>query len=284
MTKKVRSRAQRARPSSPTTRPTKRPAPIVNSGLVDANPSSATPLSRSAFGAPRVGWRNDLLEWFRGKVELLGETRLSPVFGWIGDIPGRVFGWQRRPRISRRSRRRASGQFLWTWEEQGVRMLKQFARICMVAAISAAVLIVVAAAAVRIASAFSNVKTPSIGLSSTSTTDGSGAAVTINNIGTSATVLPMPTYTLGMWTSNTTPNAGGPTTIYALVSNQGAPVPHLSVSISVYGRSLTATTNSDGIASFTVNATSARYRPVEVNGSVFIDSQQIDASTFFTPI
>lgn len=163
-------------------------------------------------------------------------------------------------------------------------MLRKFARVGLAVVVSLVVLAVLIVAAQRVANAVSKVKSPTdslFGNGSTTNTASNGAVTIRNGSGGDATMPPAPEYTLGMWASDMTP--GGTTTIYARVSQNSAPVPGVTVSISFNGRSLATNTNGFGIAAFTIPASGAHGQPVTVNGSVHINGQEIDADTFYTP-
>jgi hypothetical protein len=239
---------------------------------------------QDAHHTSKYGWLGDQLEWMRGKVELLWDNRLASMFGRLGNAPRRLTGGRVvPPRMSRRSRQQAGTRFLWSWEEQGVRMLKNIGRVSVVAVITGALLIVLGMAAARVANAVSH-NVGSLTKAPTPTPP-SGSAITIRNAsGGNATFPPAPEYTLGMWPSNQTPGVGSSTTIYARVSHLAAPVQGVPVSISFNGQSMTARTNQDGIAAFHINASGASLQPVVVSGSIRINGKEIDASTFYTPL
>ncbi len=163
-------------------------------------------------------------------------------------------------------------------------MLKNIGRVSIVAAIIGALLIVLGMATARIANAVSH-NVGALTKANPTATPSSGSAITIRNAsGGNATFPPAPDYTLGMWPSDQTPSPGGPTTIYARVSHQSAPVPGIPVTISFNGQSMTAGTNQDGIAAFHISATGAALQPVVVSGAIHINGKEIDATTFYTPL
>ncbi len=259
-----------------------------------AHPSQARPLAEISASrpgedllAPASSPLSHVLEGLRGKVELLWENGLAPVLGWIVSLPVRLLGgWGGRARVAAHTRRRLRQAPMWSWNEEGVRMLKQSTRMVLLAAAGLVVLALLAFGAVRAGKAFAGIRPPSLGgggggAAATPTTV---PAITIRNISGDGTIPPAPQYTIGLWASNNTPGEGGSVTIYAKVENNTLPVPGVKVSLAVDGNTLTATTNRDGIASFNVVARGPIDQPDYVTGSVTIGGGTISNSTFFSPI
>ena len=286
MSKKSRARSRRAHlPQKPA--PARRTMPV--SGVVDAERGASRRAQTAALQPREHSWLSDVIEWLRGKIESIGESRFAAFVGRLVGMPANLVDkWNGQSQRMRRARRHASTR-LWSWDVQGVRMLKQFARISLATAVSLALLVVLVAAATRLASAVGKVQSPISGLlgnTATATTDpAANADVTINsNVGGGATMPPVPDYTLGMWSSNMTPSTGSTIMIYARLSHDTTPVPGVAVSISYNGRGLATNTNQDGIATFTIPATGTTDHPVTVDGVVSINGQTINAQTFYSPV
>jgi hypothetical protein len=253
--------------------------------IIDAEPSDERS-SSNAFGAVRSGWGNDALEWLRGKAELAWETRIQPLFAWLRGIFGRFGnGWGREVHIPERRMRSGGAMRVWSWDEQGVRMLKRVTRMLMLIAVGAASIVILAAAATRIASAVTQARgNISIPLTSGSSPTPNGGLTILNGDGNNATPVSNPTYTLGLWMSNNSPAVGQATTVYARVSNLSAPIAGAKVSFNVGGGTTTVTTDSYGIAALSVYSNGPGAVPVEIDGSVTVGGQKLTSSTFFTPI
>lgn len=259
-------------------------AALPHSSIVDAEQSTSHEprVSRTLphFRQPRP--TDDLVEWFRGKFELAWENFLAPLFHWLVGIPLRLFGgWNRTVRLARGGHARVG--LAWSWEVQGVRMLKQVTRGVMLAAIALAVFVVMIAVAVRITSAITRAAPAAIIVAGTATPTTTDASITIRNINANAgTVPPIPAFTFGMWMSDEAPGIGVTTRVFARVSNYSAPVPNVVVTISIGGQTFSGLTNHDGLAIFPVS--SGGTNPVTVSGSVTVQGQTLNATTSFTAV
>ena len=253
------------------------PAPT----MVDAD---VTHYDSAPLRSSTPSWFADFTEWMRGKTELLWEDRLSPSLQWLANIPARLSGgWVAIPHMSRHSRRRVKAKPFRSWNERGTRMLKQSTRLVTVVALVAAVVIILAAVSIRVASALSRVSTPSPS-ALLSLTPTPGSSITIRNgAGNYITPPPIPEYTMGMWVSNDTPGVGAATVVYARVGHNLAPVPNITVFITFNNHTISAVTNKDGIAQFSVSG-NASQKPVYIYGSANVNGQDVKAETFFTPI
>ncbi len=149
-------------------------------------------------------------------------------------------------------------------------------------AVGLATFILLAAFAVRIASAVQRVKPPSL-LTSSATTPTPISAITIRNTnGNTGNNTPIPTYTLGLWPGNYTPTSGSVFPIYGRVLQDTQPIPNISVTISFYGANYSAISNQDGVVTFNVVATG--HGPVIVNGVYSINNQTITSATSFDSV
>ncbi len=250
--------------------------------VIDANEEGTNPRVSAPMAAAEPIWWQGTSEWLRGKGELVWETVLFPVLSWLGQLLARIGLGQRTRRISQRTVRN-TGE-LRSWNDAGAGMIKQVSRILMVAAVSAAVLVVGTALAVRAVSALSNIQ-PGFSLGGTaSSTATPGGAITIRNNGGNATPVGIPQYTFGMWMSNNSPSGGELITVYGKVTNLSAAMPNVKVTYNIGGNTATITTDQDGIAAWKIGGNGAGSSPVEVNGTVTINGQTLTASTFYTPI
>lgn len=262
--------------------------PTTTPKMVESTVTSSFESTRPAIKPQEPSKLRDGFEWVRGKLELVWETIFIPFFGWLRAMTERLFGsWGGRMRLPAGARRGSGRLADWSWDEQGVRMLKQTLRILVLTAICAAVVVLLSAGTIRLVNAVSNIKSP-FTTGSTSSPDATATgvpAITIRNTnGQDGTPPPMPQFTFGMWVSNNTPPLGGPVTIYAKVSQFSKPLPGIGITVSVYGRNITGTTNQDGIAAFTLNTGGKAQVPITAYGSVHLGDADYSATTFFTPI
>lgn len=255
--------------------------------MVDADQNAGSRQSPAAFTSHDPTWWTNATEWLRGKGELLWENSLVPFLGWLGSVPERLGGaWGSRTRLPRR-RLRGSSLAEWSWDEHGLRIFRKVGRFVMLAGVSAVAVVLISALAVHVASALAQSPAPlnnSAANQAATATPTPNPAITIHVNNGNFTPPPAPAYTLGMWTSDNSPPVGGSVIVYARISQQGLPVPNIPVSISVYGHSLSAKTNADGIATITVNASSGSNQPVLIDGAATVNGLNMTAQTFFTPI
>ena len=240
----------------------------------------------SAFTSVEPRWWGNTGEWLRGKTELAWETRIVPAFAWIGAIFARLGNrWGRGVRIPERHMRRTGPLRVWSWDEQGVRMLKRTTRMLMVVAVGAATIVIFIAAVTRIAAAVAGTHANlPISLNAPTATPDGGLTI-LNGTGSDAgTPIGIPDYTLGLWMSNSTPGVGEATTVYAKVTHLSAPVKGINVTFTVGGEPKVVATNADGIASLRVFSGGPGTVPVEIDGAVSIGGQNLTGNTFFTPI
>jgi hypothetical protein len=163
-------------------------------------------------------------------------------------------------------------------------MLRRTSRMLMVIGISAATLVLLAAAAVRLSAAFSHVSSNiniSLGNNATPTPIG---AITIRNTNGEGTPVGIPRYTFGMWSSSEEPSPGETITIYGRVSEYSAPVQGATVVFSFGGNSVSATTDRFGLASVHIYANGPAVTPIEIDGAVSIGGQTLTGSTFYSII
>jgi hypothetical protein len=162
------SNGKRTRPSHKPGSPEGSPPAMTprRKRVVDADaPSESLPQAEPS----RLG---DSVEWARGKGELFWEARVQPVAGWMGGMLARAGISVGRRRVPRR----ANELHDWSWEHQGVGMLKGLARIVLFSAISVAVLVLAIAGIVRISAAVNSFNSPINVSLGTSTTPSSGGA------------------------------------------------------------------------------------------------------------
>ena len=281
----MRPTHKQAHPTAePATPDASAPPPRRYARMVDAErePDGNT----SAFTSVEPGWWGNTGEWIRGKAELAWETRILPAFAWIGAIFGRLGNrWGRGVRIPERHMRRTGPLRVWSWDEQGVRMLTRMTRMLMVVAVGAAAIVIFIAAATRIAAAVAQTHASlPISLNSPAATPDGGLTILNGNGDDAGTPVGIPDYTLGLWMSNSTPGVGEATTVYAKVTHLSAPVKGVNVTFTVGGGSTVVTTNADGIATLRVFSSGPGTVPVEIDGAVSIGGQNLTANTFFTPI
>jgi hypothetical protein len=278
------SRGKRKRPNrkpQQTSTSTAAPATHQRSRIVDAR-READPAAHTSpdFTVNEPSSISNAFEWLRGKAELAWETRLLPLFSWVG---GRFS--RRRIRVSGR-RVRHTGELGWSWERQGVGMLKRTTRMLMTIGISAAAIVLFAAIAIRISAAFAHVQPNiNIGLGDSNNTATPEGAITIRNDGSgNGTPIGIPQYTLGMWPSNHSPGGGEGITVYAKVAQYSAPVVGVPVVFSIGGNNTTIYTNGDGLAIWHIGAGGPVNVPIEIDGEVKIGGQDLTASTFYSII
>ena len=277
MSSNKRSRPQRAAAPHDTgsTSPRRR--------IVDAHEERPDSRATPPLFTAEPNWWSTTSEWLRGKSELVWDSAVLPVLGWLGHITERIGLGRRVRRISQRTVRN-TGE-LRTWNDAGAGMIKRVSRILMIAAISAALLVVVSALAVRAVGALSNIQPNiSLGGGSSSSTATPPGAITIRNGGNSGTPVGIPNDTLGMWMSNNSPSSGEQITVYAKVARLSAPVPNIKVSFNIGGNTASVTTDQDGIAAWKISGNGPGSVPVAVNGAVTVDGQNLTATTFYTPI
>jgi hypothetical protein len=277
------SRGKRKRPSrNPQQKSTTNAASTTRqrSRIVDATREADPGRTSPDFMVNEPSSFSNAFEWLRGKAELAWETRLLPLFSWVG---GRFS--RRRIRVSGR-RVRHTGELGWSWERQGVGMLKRTTRMLMTIGISAAAIVLFAAIAIRISAAFSHVQPNiSIGLGDSSNTATPEGAITIRNDGSgNGTPIGIPQYTLGMWPSNQSPGEGEGITIYAKVAQYSAPVVGVPVVFSIGGNNTTIYTNGDGLAIWHIGAVGPANVPIEIDSEVKIGGQDLTANTFYSII
>ncbi len=276
------NQGQRQRPNRNPQQPSSaNPPPSASQSrgrIVDAQRHD-TPREVPAFSTSAPTWRANAVEWARGKLELIWESLLLPLFGWFsrrfsqrGKIPGR--------------RMHNTGSLGgWSWNEQGARMLKRTSRLLMVIGITAAALVLFAAVAVRISAALSHATANiSIGLNGTNTTPTPIGAITIRNMNGEGTPIGIPAYTFGMWSSNQEPSRGETITIYGRVSHYSAPVAGATVVFSFDGHTVSTTTDGYGLATVRIYAGAPPTVPDEITGSVSIGGQTLTGSTFYSVI
>jgi hypothetical protein len=269
-------------------RPHRTPSPADDHGtaprrrVIDAQDGSTHPQGMAPLTSAEPTWWTTTGEWLRGKGELVWESALVPSINFVGQTLERIGIGRGTRRINGRTMRR-TGE-LRNWNDAGAGMIKRVSRILMVAAVSAAVLVVMSALAVRVVGAFSHIQ-PNLslggGAASTATPPG---AITIRNQSGNATPVGIPDYTFGMWMSNNSPSGGEQVTVYGKVMHQGAPVPGLKVTYTIGGNTTTITTDVDGIAAWKIGGNGAGSVPIEIDGAVSVGGQTLNASTFYTPI
>jgi hypothetical protein len=279
------SKPKRTRPSRATSTPPAAPIPPLARSrprVVDASRDANSSQDVPAFRVTKPNWGNNAFEWLRGKLELAWETVGQPFFGWIAARFGR-----RNRGISSRRVRRTGSLAGWSWDEQGARMAKRISRMVLVVGVSAAVLVVLAAGTVRLISAISGIHPSiSLGLGSDSATSTPQGAISIRNTGgfDQGTPVGIPEYTFGMWASNQEPSGGEAITIYAKVTHYSTGVGGVPVVFSIGGNTTTISTDSNGLATWHINANGPAAYPVEIDGAVSVGGQNLTASTFYSII
>lgn len=230
-------------------------------------------------------WLSDSVEWWRGKTEFWWENRMLPIWNWLTTGFGsRSRGMRQQVHISWSTRRRALSTprqgFAFTFT--GGRMFSYFVRILTITAAVAAIVILIAAGSMRIATIVDKFSAPSNPLSNSNSTPANDSITIHNNLGGNATPPPSPQYSLGMWPSNFTPAPGQASSIFVKVAQQTTPLANITVTITYNGHSQSTTTNKDGIAAFNVSSTVPQM-PVNIFGSATVNGQNLTASTFITP-
>ncbi len=229
-------------------------------------------------------WLSDSIEWCRGKLEFWWETRLLPMWRWLTTGFGpRARGMRQSVNISWGTRRRAlsTPRQGFSYMFQGGRMFSYIVRILTITAAVAAVVIIIAAGSLRLASVIDKLSGPSNPLNASNSTPNDSITIH-NNFGNSSTPPPAPTYSIGMWPSNFTPAPGESSSIFVKVTQQTTPLANVAVTITYNGHYQTAATNNDGIASFTISS-SVPLVPVNIYGSATINGQNLTATTFISP-
>lgn len=284
--KRTRPKREQARSSADRAAPNASVPPSASPRMVDATRASdAPPSTADLFNTSEPRWWGYAGEWLRGKAELAWETRIIPALGWLGMFLGR-FGnrWGRSVRIPERRMRGTGPLRVWSIEEQGVRMLKRITRLLMIIAVGAAAIVIFAAAATRLAAFLTQSRANlSVTLNSATATPASGLTI-LNGDGGDVTPVGIPAYTLGLWMSNNSPGVGEPTTVYVKLTHYSAPVPDVRITLTVGGGPTVVTTNAEGMATLRVFSNGPGAVPVEIDGAVTIDGQNLTASTFFTPL
>lgn len=114
-----------------------------------------------------------------------------------------------------------------------------------------------------------------------------------NVVSPTSAVPTFPPVTIGAWVSNPSPQTGDIFTIYVMVRVQDAKMtgpskpPNGSVQVSIQGNNVpaaTASTNSNGVASFSVKATAPPTEPQTVIVKATVNGATYDARTNFTVI